>query len=318
MALVAGAESVPEISVIIASYNAGPTIERCLGALTTTVTDVSFEVVLVDSSQDGTAELVAARFPEVTLVTAGSRLYPGDARNLGVERARASILAFTDTDCIVTPRWIDEISEAHRSRVLAVGGSIDNGNPESLTSWANYFCEFAAWMPAGEPRPVLEIPTACLTMKRRAFEEFGPFIGETLCSDSAFCWRLSRADSSPLFVPTMRVAHLSVTQPLVYLRRKWRHGRAFARVRTTERGFGRPRCLLNVLAAPVVPFLLFLRTAREVRRARLFRREFIMSAPLVFLGTLVWAMGEAVSYSSALRVPRLRVEREARQRSTSV
>jgi GT2 family glycosyltransferase len=313
-----GAETIPDVSVIIASYNAAATIERCLAALTTIVTDVSFEVILVDSSGDGTAELVATKFPEVSVVAARRRLYPGDARNLGAAKARGPILAFTDADCIVTPGWMDVTSQAHRDGSLAVGGSIDNANPQSLTSWANYFCEFTAWMPSGKPRHVVEIPTACLTVKRSAFETFGPFIGDTLCSDSAFCWRLTRAGSPPLFLPALRVSHLNVTQPLVYLRRKWRHGRAFARVRAVEHGFGRVRCLLNVLGAPVVPFLLFFRTAREVSRARLFRRKLVMSAPLVFLGALVWAAGEAMSYSSALRLPWLRLGGEPAKRSSSV
>jgi GT2 family glycosyltransferase len=297
MPLVTQPEIVPEVSVVIASYNASDTIERCLSALTTLETTVPFDVVVVDSSHDGTAELIASRFPEVTLVVVASRLYPGAARNVGVERARADILAFTDTDCIVDPRWIEEISAAHRTGVLAAGGSVDNANPESVIGWANYFCEFTAWMPAGAPRPVHEIPTACLSIKRRAYEEFGPFIGDTLCSDSAFCWRLARAGNPPVFYPTMRVAHLNVTQPSLYLKRKWRHGRAFARVRASEYRFGRSRCLLNLLGTPLVPGLLFLRTARAVARARLFRRQFLVSAPLILLGELLWAVGEAVSYS---------------------
>ena len=297
MALVTQAQIVPDVSVIIASYNSSATIERCLEALTTLETAVPFEVVVVDSSQDGTTELIAARFPEVILLESDARLYPGNARNLGVERARAEILAFTDADCIVDDHWIEEIATAHRTDVLAVGGSIDNGNPESLISWANYFCEFTAWMPAGAPRPVLEIPTACLSIKRRAFEEFGPFLVDTLCSDSAFCWRLARSGRPPVFIPSMRVAHLSVTEPSLYFARKWRHGRAFARVRAAEEGLGRFRCLLKLLGSPFVPALLFFRTARSVARARLFRRQFVISAPLVFLGVLLWALGEAGSYS---------------------
>jgi GT2 family glycosyltransferase len=258
---------------------------------------------VVDSSHDGTGELIAAGFPEVTLVTVASRMYPGDARNLGVARARADILAFTDTDCIVDARWIEEILAAHRTGVLAAGGSVDNANPESVIGWANYFCEFTAWMPAGDRRPLHEIPTACLSIKRRAFEDFGPFLGDTLCSDSAFCWRLARAGSPPVFVPSIRVAHLNVTQPSLYLKRKWRHGRAFARVRASEDRFGRPRCLLNLLVAPVVPALLFFRTACAVVRARLFRRQFVVSSPLILLGELFWALGEAVSYSRLVVAP---------------
>ena len=74
MPLVAEAEAPPEVSVVMASYNARATIARSLQALTALATDVRFEIVVVDSSTDGTAELVAADFPAVRLVSAERRL----------------------------------------------------------------------------------------------------------------------------------------------------------------------------------------------------------------------------------------------------
>src|SRR5438552_8703949 len=154
MGLIGQEETTPAVSVVIASYNARATIERCLASLTSVSTAVPFEIDVVDSSEDGTAEMIGSNFPKVTVVKVATRLYPGDARNLGVEKARADIMAFTDTDCIADARWLDEIVEAQRTGVLAVGGSVTNGNPQSMISWANYFCEFTAWMPTGHVRAV--------------------------------------------------------------------------------------------------------------------------------------------------------------------
>ena len=53
----------------------------------------------------------------------------------------------------------------------------------------------------------------------------------------------------------------------------------------------------SVLGAPFVPCLLFFRTAGAVARAQLFRRQFVVSAPLIFLWDLLWALGEAVPHS---------------------
>src|SRR6476659_3995295 len=241
----------PEISVVIASYNARDTIGRSLAALGAATAGVPFEVIVVDSSTDGTDELVAARFPDVLLVRSERRLYPGAARNLGVGHASGRILAFTDADCVVDPDWIDQLARAHARGAAVVGGSIVNANPETSVSWANYFCEFFAWLPAGRPRPLPEAPTACLSMTRETFEQFGPFLGGTLCSDAAFCWRLVRGGVPPQFVPELRVGHVNVTGVRPYVGRKWRHGRAFARVRAVEDGFGRLRCAALVGAAPL-------------------------------------------------------------------
>jgi GT2 family glycosyltransferase len=185
----------------------------------------------------------------------------------------------------------------HRGGIPVVAGSIVNANPETLVSWANYFYEFSAWIPPGPARPLADAPTACLSVERDVFERFGPFVGGTLSSDSVFCRRLARAGQPPQFAPQVRVAHLNVTRLAPYLWRKWLHGRAFARVRAAEGGLSRARCALRVLVAPAVPVVLVFRTARAVARARAFRRAFVLSAPLVFVGQAAWALGEAVSYA---------------------
>src|SRR5436190_12093463 len=124
----------PEISVVIASYDARETIGQALAALAASETAVPFEVVVVDSAGDGTSEVVASQFPDVVLVRSGRRLYPGDARNAGVERARGRILAFTDADCLVERGWVERAARAHGRGLSAVGGSIVNANPQTLVS----------------------------------------------------------------------------------------------------------------------------------------------------------------------------------------
>ena len=81
------------LSVIVAAYNAEGTIARCLRSLTTQDCEAPFEIIVVNSSNDRTAELVARDFPDVRLFTFEERKFPGDARNLGVARARGDVIS---------------------------------------------------------------------------------------------------------------------------------------------------------------------------------------------------------------------------------
>ena len=64
----------PQLSVIIASYNARDTVAACLDSLRCQETSIPFEVLLVDSSTDGTAEVVRHHYAEVRLITSPQRL----------------------------------------------------------------------------------------------------------------------------------------------------------------------------------------------------------------------------------------------------
>ena len=116
----------PRVSVIVACFNAIDTIERCLSALASQDTDEPFEVVVIDSSRDGTADLIRQRFPNVSLHTFADRKFPGEARNLGVARSEGEILAFTDADCVPDRSWVRVIVESHRRPDPVIGGTIDN------------------------------------------------------------------------------------------------------------------------------------------------------------------------------------------------
>jgi len=286
----------PRVSVIVACFNAAETIERCLSALERQDCDEPFEVVVIDSSSDGTAAFIRARFPRVSLHTFAERKFPGEARNLGAERTKGEILAFTDADCVPDASWVREILDAHSRPDPVIGGTIDNANPESYVGWAYFFCELNQWMPGTPAGPMPDIPTGNLSVKRWAFEKYGPFLEGTYSSDTAFNWRIATDGHRPYFMPAIRVAHVNVTDLVDYLRRKVFHGRCFAAVRVAERRFSPIKRLAFVPLSLALPLLLSCRAIRNVLARRYYLREFARSFPLVFLGLAAWSWGELLGY----------------------
>ena len=163
----------PELSVIIASYNSGKLIKDCLKSLENQKTDKDFEIIVVNSSTDGAAELIKGKFHKVNLFQFTERKYCGDARNFGISVAKGKIIAFIDADCIAHSNWINEILKAHQSSHLAIGGAIANGNPESYVGWAAYLCEFSQWMPDSHTKYLTDIAGANMSYKRKVFKQYG-------------------------------------------------------------------------------------------------------------------------------------------------
>src|SRR5262245_24428080 len=199
-----------DLTVIVVSYNSRKTIRNCLdGLLNQTV--CGFRTLVVDSSKDGCADIVEREYGWAELVRSSRRLFPGDARNLGMRSVVTPLVAFVDADCIASADWVERIIEAHEAADLIIGGSVGVANPGSVPGWALYFCEFSGWLPLGRVRTVSEIPTCCLSFKRKAFDCFGPFLEGSYCSDTLFNWKAGKAGHPPLFVPQIHVRHQNPT-----------------------------------------------------------------------------------------------------------
>ena len=88
------------ISIIIPAYGARETISKTLASLRGQDYDGPREIIVVNSSQDETAEMIRHGFPEVKVVQLEKRVFTGEAKNIGLERARGKIIAFIDSDCV--------------------------------------------------------------------------------------------------------------------------------------------------------------------------------------------------------------------------
>jgi len=285
----------PDVSVVITAFNERHAIERCLTSLARQQTSHTFEVILIDSSTDGT-DAAARRFSFVQVRHFAERRYCGDARNEGVALARADLIAFLDADCFVASDWVEQIVRAHRTPHLAVGGVIENGTPESLVAWAYYFCEFNLWLPRESEVSVPQMAGCALSVKRGAFDRYGPFLTGTYCSDSVFHWRMANDGHRVLSVPTIRVFHTVRYRVGEFLRHVVEHRRCYARVIARQNGFSARQRVVAALTTAVLPLLLLPVIAWRVARSSVPIRHFLFSAPLVLLGVIARAWGEFLGY----------------------
>ena len=116
----------PYVSVIIPVYNDAERLQQCLRALEVqTYPSNRYEVVVVDNASDESVEPIVAHFPHAK---AGFERRKGSyaARNKGIEVADGDVLAFTDSDCIPVPQWIEAgvSTLCERPNTGVVGGRI--------------------------------------------------------------------------------------------------------------------------------------------------------------------------------------------------
>jgi GT2 family glycosyltransferase len=89
-----------DVSVVIVSYNARDALRRCLDSLRRNLTDVEYEVLVVDNaSKDGSPELVGEEFPWVRLIRGRKNVGLARATNVGIAAARGEFLLWLNPDC---------------------------------------------------------------------------------------------------------------------------------------------------------------------------------------------------------------------------
>ena len=255
------------VSVIIPAYNAEATIAAALDALTRQDFDDDYEVIVIDDgSTDRTVE-TAERTRSGATILRQPRAGPAAARNLGVEHARGRMLAFTDADCIPSPRWLQE-GVAALDEADLVQGAV---RPDPRTPRT----PFDRTVSVTADRGLYEC--ASLFVRRDVFERVGGFenwlaarLGKQLGEDVWLGWRAHRAGATVAFCPEALVHHAVLPRgPTDYVAERAR------------------RVYFPLIAAKVP----------ELREALFYRRYFLTADSAAFDLAVAGALAAAISRS---------------------
>lgn len=287
------------ISVVIPSYNSQDTIQKCLDSLANQSYEGEYEIILVDSSDDNTPEIVSSGYPHVKLIHLEKKTDPGTARNNGIQIAQGDILAFIDSDCTARPDWLERMVARHDSTYRVVGGGINNANSAcDIVGWAGYMAEFREFLPTGTPREVIHIPTCNISYERAIFTKFGIFEGEYYPQeDLLYNYKITKNAERILFDPHIQVFHQQRSKLGDFLRHQRRVGRsAFRVLRVTDLkgSFIARHRLLGFLVLPFLPIVKLVRTLLQFLRKQpkaVIRRPSAIGA--LALGLVFWGFGFA-------------------------
>jgi len=283
----------PYISVVMPCYNARKTITESLKAICDQKTDFGYEVVIADSSDDETDELISSGFPQVRLIHLDRLECPGSKRNLGVRHARGELIVFTDSDCVPPPDWLARIAQAYRKiETDGIGGCVINGYPGTLGSWVSHLLEFSEWTERTPEGYVRNNPTCNLSFKREVFSRYGVYFTDVFSTeDTLFNWTLCERGGRIYFTPEVRTVHMKKVKLRELIRYQVVMGRAAAAARRISTLPGR-----IFTQHPMFCWgLPFIRWARAVVR---FARNdtkilplFLLLTPFYLAATEAWTVG---------------------------
>lgn len=211
----------PYISLLICTYNRYDSLKETIRALSAMRTG-NFELLIID--QGGETETLKAWVHSLALPF-NNRIFHQHRKNLsaawnfGISKARGSIVAFTDDDCIVDDDWMRTIVTSFRA--AAIDAVFGRTLPYLKTRPSeHYVCPCVFDKP---DERYISVPSFHHThvgysnnmaIRRKVFERFGGFkewlgpgsIG-IHCNDGEMILRMLRAGCTIYYNPRMRVQH---------------------------------------------------------------------------------------------------------------
>jgi hypothetical protein len=203
--------STPSVSVIIPVYNGAHTIAACLESmLNQAYPSDAYEVIVVENGSTDNTSAIVQRYP-VHLLHSEER-GPAPARNLGIVKSEADIVALTDADCIADPDWLSELVEPYADpQIGGVGGAILAYAHPDRTIVEMFSDENAPLVNfiSGEDEFLPHLYTANASYRRRLLSEVGGFNPNLVTGEDVdISWRVQLQTGARLrYVPQAIVHH---------------------------------------------------------------------------------------------------------------
>ena len=283
----------PKLSIVVASSNAAYSIEQCLTSISNQIRDGQAEIIVVDSSTDGSASIVEKKFPKLNLIKLSEPNLIPELWSRGISWAHGDIVSLTSAHCVPDRQWISQILKAHESDYPAIGGAIENADSKNLVDWAIYFCRYTQYMKPFETCFVNDMASDNASYKRSALEAckdvwqdgfWEPFVHAKLIQDG----------SKILLNPEITTFHVRSFRFFSFIKQRFNHGYHFSEMRS--RHFSNIKKVIHVLAFPVVPFLMAVDRVKSVLQKKRHIKKFLLSLPIMLVFFTSWALGEVRGY----------------------
>ena len=225
-----------ELSVVIINWNTKAALESCLKSIYKNVPFCDYEIILIDNaSQDGSAEMVKNKFPQVIVRKNTSNYGFAKACNQGIALSKGQYVLLMNADILILENTFENLLHFAQARPNAHIFGCRILNPDRTLHQScfmfpsvlnilicgmrlnrlfpqNRFFGRAdmTWWNARDERRVQVVKGCFMLIRRNLFSIIGVLDEDYFMysEESDFCYRSQKAGYDVLFTPTAEVIHL--------------------------------------------------------------------------------------------------------------
>ncbi len=213
----------------------------------------------------------------------------------GIASARSPLVVLAEDHSFPEPHWAQTLMDGHEGPYAAVAPSVRNGNPETLTSWANFLLCFLEWYSPDASCHLRSGPGHNTSYKVQALRPYAENLAYWLNPERMLHLELEKTGQTILLAAAAATDHVNISRFWPYLLHSFHGGRLFGATRSKH--WPAVKKLLYTAAFGLVPPLRLLRIARALNTpAKRRNARFWAALPHLAAGLLAHAMGEAVGY----------------------
>tara|TARA_R110002020_G_scaffold442020_1_gene653188 strand:- start:8275 stop:9147 length:873 start_codon:yes stop_codon:yes gene_type:complete len=266
-----------ELSVIVPVYRDWGRLKILIDSLDKqTFNSNLFEVIIVNNDPDSPPP-TTLKIPENLIIVECAKPGSYAARNIGIKLATADVLAFTDSDCIPSSKWLQEgFIKIKKGSDLVGGEMVFFKAKETDSSLVFLYEKCFSFNQKRNVDKYKKSITANLFVRRSVFNQLGGFDEETFSgADSQWTKKATDSGFSISFATNSIVKHPSRKSVSELFSKKKRTSGGYFELEFRQYGpFKKIKTYLNLLRPPVKVF--FLKNLNFFKKTQLFGLKWIV------------------------------------------
>ncbi len=220
-----------DVTIVIVNWNTKDLLRDCLNSIYKTVTDIEFEIIVVDNaSSDDSVAMLGKEFPGIRLIKNSENRGFAVANNQAFAIMKGRYALLLNTDAVLTVNAVHHLfifMDSHDTAAMA-GGQLLNRDGSRQNSIANFPTVFTLLMNTAlleylfplkypskryehqNPFEVESVIGACMLVRRKAMDEVG-ILDERyffFFEETDWAYQMSKAGWKIYHVPSARIYHL--------------------------------------------------------------------------------------------------------------